>query len=411
MLVGLTMELKLKLIKNLIRWGVTVSTLVFVMLTGRAQDFVEIASFFEDFNGDNGEFNEFISLHGNARHHKQVVKITESRTSQNGSMLIQDFANGASFSSFEMSFRLFMGSGSSSPADGLSISIGNDLPEQVVPDAEEGAGEGMRICFDAWDSGLDDLAPQIEVFYAGESQASQSFSGPTDVPAADWFKGEDGKDVMMWHNREWADVKIRVFGGKLSLQFRGHTIFDNKPISSGAFKAPQWLFAASTGGAYQKHYIDDLKITLYESIVPTVSSFSGSPGGFGIKMTDSKLNGVDLDSVKVKFDGEFVDVHKAKMDGITDIKYSTDTPLEAASKYVVELFYSDEKGNSKNVPFEYTVSNYKSVGGAMRADESLKGRRGFLVYSTQISGYQTGCLLYTSPSPRDQRGSRMPSSA
>ena len=389
MLVGSTMELKLKLIKNLIRWGVTVSTLVFVMLTGRAQDFVEIASFSEDFNGDNGELNELISLHGNARHHKQVVKITESRTSQNGSMLIQDFAEGASFSSFEMSFRLFMGSGSSRPADGFSVSIGNELPERVEF-AEEGAGDGMRICFDAWDSGQDDLAPQIEVLYAGESLASQSFGGPTDVPAADWFKEEDGKDVMMWHNREWADVKIRVFGGKLSLQFRGHTIFDNKPISPGTFKAPQWLFAASTGGAYQKHYIDDLKITLYESIVPTVSSFSGSPGGFGIKMTDSKLNGVDLDSVKVKFNGEFVDVHKAKMDGITDIKYSTDAPLEAASKYVVELFYLDEKGNSKNVPFEYTVSNYKSVGGAMRVDESLKGRRGFLVYSTQISGYQTG---------------------
>ncbi len=389
MLVGLTMELKLKLIKNLIRWGVTVSTLVFVMLTGRAQDFVEISSFSEDFNGDNGELNELISLHGNARHHKQVVKITESRTSQNGSMLIQDFAEGASFSSFEMSFRLFMGSGSSRPADGFSVSIGNELPERVEF-AEEGAGDGMRICFDAWDSGQDDLAPQIEVLYSGESLASQSFGGPTDVPAADWFKGEDGKDVMMWHNREWADVKIRVFGGKLSLQFRGHTIFDNKPISSGAFKAPQWLFAARTGGAYQKHYIDDLKITLYESIVPTVSSFSGSPGGFGIKMTDSKLNGIDLDSVKVKFDGEFVDVHKAKTDGVTVIKYSTDAPLEAASKHVVELFYSDEKGNSKNVPFEYTVSNYKSVGGAMRVDESLKGRRGFLVYSTQISGYQTG---------------------
>ena len=26
-------------------------------------------------------------------------------------------------------------------------------------------------------------------------------------------------------------------------------------------------------------------------------------------------------------------------------------------------------------------------------------------------GYEIGCLLYTSPSPRDQRGSRMPSSA
>ena len=28
-----------------------------------------------------------------------------------------------------------------------------------------------------------------------------------------------------------------------------------------------------------------------------------------------------------------------------------------------------------------------------------------------IASVETGCLLYTSPSPRDQRGSRMPSSA
>ena len=30
---------------------------------------------------------------------------------------------------------------------------------------------------------------------------------------------------------------------------------------------------------------------------------------------------------------------------------------------------------------------------------------------TEDHGFYTGCLLYTSPSPRDQRGSRMPSSA
>ena len=30
---------------------------------------------------------------------------------------------------------------------------------------------------------------------------------------------------------------------------------------------------------------------------------------------------------------------------------------------------------------------------------------------TYIKGYLRACLLYTSPSPRDQRGSRMPSSA
>ena len=51
MLVGLTMELKLKLIKNLIRWGVTVSALVFVMFTGRAEGVVGIDSVETDIGG------------------------------------------------------------------------------------------------------------------------------------------------------------------------------------------------------------------------------------------------------------------------------------------------------------------------------------------------------------------------
>ena len=37
--------------------------------------------------------------------------------------------------------------------------------------------------------------------------------------------------------------------------------------------------------------------------------------------------------------------------------------------------------------------------------------RGILVEMVVDSGASTNCLLYTSPSPRDQRGSRMPSSA
>ena len=33
------------------------------------------------------------------------------------------------------------------------------------------------------------------------------------------------------------------------------------------------------------------------------------------------------------------------------------------------------------------------------------------LYHRRANGYVRDCLLYTSPSPRDQRGSRMPSSA
>ena len=60
------------------------------------------------------------------------------------------------------------------------------------------------------------------------------------------------------------------------------------------------------------------------------------------------------------------------------------------------------------------------------ADETVYVRRSSLIYAEgdfdlktkriakrrfNIVAFFSGCLLYTSPSPRDQRGSRMPSSA
>ena len=50
----------------------------------------------------------------------------------------------------------------------------------------------------------------------------------------------------------------------------------------------------------------------------------------------------------------------------------------------------------------------KRFGGeTVRAGNILLRQRGMTVKP----GTNVGCLLYTSPSPRDQRGSRMPSSA
>ena len=114
--------------------------------------------------------------------------------------------------------RLFMGNGTARPADGFSISIDNDLPNLASP-AEEGAGNGMKICFDAWDSGGGDLAPQVGVSMAAV-QAMQALlvrlmcRRKTDslMKTATW---------LHWDNEEWADVKISVIGGLL-LEFRGH---------------------------------------------------------------------------------------------------------------------------------------------------------------------------------------------
>ena len=67
------------------------------------------------------------------------------------------------------------------------------------------------------------------------------------------------------------------------------------------------------------------------------------------------------------------------------------------------------------VPSEVTVSNEHDVEGRKDAhiDLCLDEDVGSPGLATGLGGYtfEYDCLLYTSPSPRDQRGSRMPSSA
>ena len=67
-----------------------------------------------------------------------------------------------------------------------------------------------------------------------------------------------------------------------------------------------------------------------------------------------------------------------------------------------------EAGFTKMVSAFYKRVKVDDLIGPMYPEEDLVGAeerlRDFLLF-------RFGCLLYTSPSPRDQRGSRMPSSA
>ena len=236
-----------------------------------------IAAFEEDFEGD--DVNELVTIDGTAVQALEfvktggewpwlklngILKVTEAVFSQSGGMLIEDFSDGSPFNEFEISFRMFMGRGTSRPADGLSISIGNDLPTLAYP-AEEGASDAaFRVCFDAWDSGGGE-APAIEIFNGKKSVAIQKFHGQSGASDSEKFVKEDGGFLMMWDNSEWTDVNIRVANGLATVNFRGYDVIGGVPIDLDPIEAAQFLFAARTGGANQKHYIDDIKIRLFDS--------------------------------------------------------------------------------------------------------------------------------------------------
>ena len=73
----------------------------------------------------------------------------------------------------------------------------------------------------------------------------------------------------------------------------------------------------------------------------------------------------------------------------------------------------DTDGN-KQITFEEFLSLLKQEKDSL--ESQMAERFGMKIYKsadgfTQEEIYDYACLLYTSPSPRDQRGSRMPSSA
>ena len=69
--------------------------------------------------------------------------------------------------------------------------------------------------------------------------------------------------------------------------------------------------------------------------------------------------------------------------------------LEVARQKIEQLVSIDENGKIITKPFDGTASD--KITSSTRRSRSSKSA--------------SACLLYTSPSPRDQRGSRMPSSA
>ena len=77
------------------------------------------------------------------------------------------------------------------------------------------------------------------------------------------------------------------------------------------------------------------------------------------------------------------------------------------SFFVCFTAYGQNKKTMKNRPIAQLYKNAEKLDYASMPQYYIEGYQSGCYYEL----YVNGCLLYTSPSPRDQRGSRMPSSA
>ena len=89
------------------------------------------------------------------------------------------------------------------------------------------------------------------------------------------------------------------------------------------------------------------------------------------------------------------------------------TATFSAREFVIEV---QDGQYPQMVKFQLTqdkcaIMDDYNEGDQVVVDFDLRGREWNDKYFTNLNAWRIACLLYTSPSPRDQRGSRMPSSA
>ncbi|HSH16273.1 MAG TPA: hypothetical protein VLD18_09590, partial [Verrucomicrobiae bacterium] len=201
-----------------------------------------------------------------------VIKVATAAGSQAGAFTIYDLQNGTPVTGFDAQFKLLIGGPAATYeriADGFSFNFGNDLPDDIIPGAaEDGAGNGLRVTFDTWDSGGTDTAPAIEVVYNNQVLAVQNLAGiradtrPRTGPIID--DPATGQPMNMITGRlpgQFTDVRIRLNNDlTLDLWFKDVQIFTGVSVPYVPVSGGKFVFAARTGGAWADHFIDDVYV-------------------------------------------------------------------------------------------------------------------------------------------------------
>ena len=177
-----------------------------------------------------------------------ILRLADAVNDQNGAWVIEDFRGGEAVAGFTLAYNAYVDGGSATPADGYSVSWGTDIPSGLQNPAEEGAGTGLIVAFDLWNSsaaGQPAEAPAIDIKWRGQTVAHKL------VPTATIESGEAFEEVLI---RLEPDGTVDVVvGGEL---IHNNVVLSNFTSLAGA----RFAFAARTGGANNNYFFDDVAI-------------------------------------------------------------------------------------------------------------------------------------------------------
>lgn len=188
------------------------------------------------------------------------LKLTTAINSESGSFVLPDLDSGAQIFGFDLSYDLLLGGGTATPADGVSLCFGPDLPAAAW--GERGAGTGWTFFMDTYDNGTTEVprAPCISVDYPTGTHLATSY-----------------QTIASLTTNAFVHVHLRLGAdGSLLWEFRGQTIYTNLYLSAyqdwvNGAQGGQFGFGARTGGLNENAFVDNLSITTYTNPLVGIS--------------------------------------------------------------------------------------------------------------------------------------------
>src|SRR5207302_9288731 len=101
-----------------------------------------------------------------------VLKITKAINGQSGSFVIDDLDAGQPVYGFDLTAKVRLGGGTSTPADGFSINF-DPTASSSTTTGEEGTSGGITFAFDIYDNGNEtSRAPSTDLKVGGQLLAT-----------------------------------------------------------------------------------------------------------------------------------------------------------------------------------------------------------------------------------------------
>lgn len=191
-----------------------------------------------------------------------VLELTAPINSEAGAFDLEDLDAGSAISSFTANFKLELGPGSGTPADGFSFVFGPDVTD-VSSFSEEGPGvPSQSVCveFDVYDNGGHE-APAIDVKLFGIEIAHT----PMPIAALETSKLEN---VFIQLNAN----------GTLNVSYAGQVVYTNLYLPGWVWTFGHFGFNARTGGLNEECDIDNIVIqSVVAPTTPVAPTVSVSP--------------------------------------------------------------------------------------------------------------------------------------